>query len=239
MGIITFSGVSSATYGIQVERPPEYETPEREYDVTPIPGRNGDIVQDNGSYKNVNRAYEIAIGSLEKTYTSMAKDIGVWLHSSPGYRRLEDSYEPDYFRFAMYKEGNVLSNLHQHAGRTKINFNCKPQRYLKTGETAIIASTTPKVIANPTNQIALPLIRVKGSGAGVLNVGGYTVTISSITSYIDIDSEVQDAYSASTTNLNLYVTLSKGYPKLIPGNNTITFSGGITSVEVTPRWWTI
>lgn len=238
MGIITFSGVSSATYGIQVEHPPEYETPEREYDVTPIPGRNGDIVQDNGSYKNVPRVYEIAVGSLEKTYTAMAKDIAVWLHGSPGYRRLEDSYEPDYFRLAMYKESNVLSNLYQHAGRTKINFNCKPQRYLKTGET-MIPTISGGTIVNHTNQIALPLIRVKGSGAGVLHVGSYTVTISSITSYIDIDSEVQDAYSAASINLNLYVTLSKGYPKLIPGNNTITFSGGITSVEVTPRWWTI
>ena len=28
----------------------------------------------------------------------------------------------------------------------------------------------------------------------------------------------------------------EGFPLLYPGNNTISFDGGITSIEVVPRW---
>lgn len=237
MGVVLFNSVSSQLYDIQVEHPPEYETPERDYIVTAVPGRNGDLVQDTGSYQNVPRAYEIAVGSLEKQYSEMAGLIANWLHTPSGYARLEDSYEPLYFRLAMYKESNILTNLMQHAGRVTIKFDCKPQRYLKSGEAKIILTGAGSVV-NPTPYNALPIIRIKGSGAGVVNVGGYTITISSIVNYIDIDSGIQDSYNVST-NLNNYVTLSKSYPKLVPGSNVISFSGGVTSVEVTPRWWTI
>ena len=38
----------------------------------------------------------------------------------------------------------------------------------------------------------------------------------------------------------MYVVLkNREFPKLVPGSNTISFSGGITSVEIIPRWWTI
>ena len=239
MGVITFNSLSSQPLGIQVEHPPEYETPERNYDVQSIPGRNGDVVQDTGSYKNVPRKYAIAIGSLEKEYAVMANTISQWLHSGSGYCRLEDSYEPDYFRMAMYSEGNSLSNLCQHAGRETISFNCKPQRFLKTGED-VIKPKTNTAITNPTDQIALPLIRVKGTGSGTLRVGNYTAMFTGIQGYIDLDSDIQDAYNLDT-NMNEFVTLlDKLYPKLLPGDSClITFSGGITSVEVTPRWWTI
>ena len=56
--------------------------------------------------------------------------------------------------------------------------------------------------------------------------------------YKTIDSELQDAYKG-TTNCNSLVTLSNGFPKLIKGENEISFSGGITSVEVIPKWWTL
>ena len=237
MGVVTFNGITSQTYGIQVEHPPEYQTPERDYSITSVPGRSGDLVQDNGSYKNVDRTYQIAVGSLTDTYVHMANQISNWLHSASGYLRLEDTYEPDYFRLAMYQEANLLSNLFQHAGRATINFNCKPQRYLKTGSTKIVALNNG-IITNPTTQIALPLIRVYGSGNGAINIGAYTVFLTGIVGYIDIDSEIQDSYKG-LINMNSYVTLVNTYPKLVPGNSTFTCTENITSVEVTPRWWTI
>ena len=41
MGVIIYNGVSSEEFAIQVEHPPGYETPEKDYEVTHIPGRNG------------------------------------------------------------------------------------------------------------------------------------------------------------------------------------------------------
>lgn len=236
MGVIIYNGVSSEEFAIQVEHPPGYETPEKDYEVTHIPGRNGDIYVDKGSYKNVPRSYDIAIGDENKDFTIMANFISEWLNSASGYAKLEDSYELEYYRLAVYKSGGTIENILQHAGRITVAFDCKPQRFLKSGDIPVIVRTTSK-LRNPTGFESLPIIKVNGSGKGNLRIGDYVITISNISSYLTIDSELQDAYKG-TTNCNSLVTLSNGFPKLIKGENEISFSGGITSVEVIPKWWT-
>ncbi len=69
-------------------------------------------------------------------------------------------------------------------------------------------------------------------------IGRYEIQLSRINEYVTLDSELQDAFKGSE-NKNADVTLPDGYPKLPPGATSITFSGGITSVEITPRWWTL
>ncbi|MPM92578.1 hypothetical protein SDC9_139713 [bioreactor metagenome] len=54
-----------------------------------------------------------------------------------------------------------------------------------------------------------------------------------------VNSDIEDCYKDAFLNTNEYVTLSKGFPLLYPGNTQISFSGGISSVEVVPRWWVI
>lgn len=237
MGVVIFNGISSQDYGIQVEHPPGYQTPARDYEVIHIPGRNGDLVIDNGSYQNVIRSYQIAIGSLEKDFTSMANVIAEWLNTASGYARLEDSYEPEYYRMAIYQDEVEIENILQHAGRATVEFNCKPQRFLKSGEETLRFSKNT-TLQNPTGFSSLPCITVYGSGHGVLGIGGYTASISNINGAIILDSEIQDAYRGNT-NRNPDVTLSNGFPEFVPGENTITLSGGITYVEVVPRWWTL
>lgn len=237
MGIIIFNGHSSKDCHIQVEQPPGYDFPERDYESVHIPGRNGDLIIDNGAYKNVNREYEISIGDLDKKFPFMANAISVWLHSATGYARLEDSYEPEYYRMAMYTEEGNIENLLFHGAKVTITFNCKPQRFLKSGDKTKIFKKSG-VIKNPTAFESLPIITVKGSGDGTVDIGKYKVQIKNINSSIVINSDVQDAYSGQT-NRNLDVTLNNGFPILEPGNNTISFSGGVTSLEVIPKWWTL
>ena len=237
MGIVMFNGISSLDYGIQVEHPPEYQAPARDYEVIHVPGRNGDLVIDNGSYQNVNRSYQMAIGDLRKDYTSMANVISEWLHSASGYARLEDSYEPEYYRMAMFQDEISVESIMQHAGRLTIDFNCKPQRFLKSGE-ELVKITGQTILYNPTGFNSLPCITVYGNGRGVLSIGMYTITISSINGSIVLDSEIQDVYRG-TVNRNADVILNKNFPEFVPGENSIGWSGGITYVEVVPRWWTL
>lgn len=237
MGVIIFNGVSSKDYDIQVEHPPGYQTPARDYEVIHIPGRNGDLVIDNGSYQNVKRSYQIAIGDLEKDFTSMANSIAEWLNSASGYARLEDSYEPEYYRMAMFQDEVSIENILQHAGRATIDFNCKPQRFFKSGENPLRLSN-PTTLFNPTRFHSLPCITVHGSGNGILGIGVYRISISNISGAIILDSDIQDAYYG-TVNRNSDIMLSNGFPELIPGENDITWEGGISYVEVIPRWWTL
>ena len=239
MGVIIFNGIPSTNYGIHVETPPVYATPERDYGVVHIPGRNGDLVIDNGSYKNVTRKYSISVGEIDGNFTTLAAGVSEWLHSASGYARLEDSYESDYFRLAYYVADAEMENLFHKAGKMSIEFNCKPARFLKAGERAV-SFTTAGSISNPTFQKSFPKLTVVVSGSGTLTIGDQTITISGLTNStrMVIDSELQDVYEeGSLTNLNSKVSFSDGFPLLSPGVNTITFTGSITSVEVIPRWW--
>ena len=239
MGVIIFNGIPSTNYGIHVEKPPVYATPERDYEVVHIPGRNGDLVIDNGSYQNVTRKYSISVGEIDGNFTTLAAGVSEWLHSASGYARLEDSYESDYFRLAYYVADAEMENLFHQAGKMSIEFNCKPARFLKAGERAV-PLTTAGSLRNPTFQKSFPKLTVVVSGSGTLTVGDQTITISGLTNStrMVIDSELQDVYEeGSLTNLNSKVSFSDGFPLLSPGVNTITFTGSITSVEVVPRWW--
>lgn len=90
-------------------------------------------------------------------------------------------------------------------------------------------------IKNPTLFTSKPLIRVTGSGT--VSIGDNTITIVSGYTYVDIDSEIQDCY-CGTQNANSLVTFSnRKFPELQPGVNGISLGTGITSVQITPRWF--
>ena len=234
MGVIIFNNKSSADCRIQVAHPPGYAYPERDYTVTHIPGRNGDIIQDNGCYKNVERTYEVSFDVPNEDFATYANAVSAWLHSTTGYARLEDSYEPNYYRMATYQESNIFENLYNQAGTATIVFECKPQRFLKTGDNTITIQNSLTII-NPTGFEAYPSFKVTGT-SGVLTVNGNSITFSSIDDFVMLDCELQDAYKE---NINKNSTISETFPVLKTGSNTISWTGDISSVTMKPRWWTI
>lgn len=236
MGIVIFNGISSQDLHIQVQTEPDYDFPEKDYEVTHVPGRNGDIVIDQGSWQNVSRKYNLAMDAGKISYTEVASKLVQWLHSASGYARLEDSYEPDFYRMAMYKDSGSITNIYNKAGQIEVEFTCKPQRYFKSGEVADIFTASTEY-RNPTDFPAKPLIKIHGSGPGTVGIGKHTVTINDIIDGMIVDSEQQDTYK-DQMNCNSKVHILE-YPKLVAGNNAITLSGGVTSIEIIPRWWTL
>ena len=239
MGVIVYNGVSSEELGIVVETAPNYEIAERDYDVISVPGKNGDYVIDRGCFKNVDRVYNIAFAETIGDFAGSATLIAEWLYSGYGYKRLEDSYEPDYFVMARVSNEHTIHNILQQAGRAEITFNRKPQRYLKIGEHTTKINVNGSRIINPTSFDSDPLIKVFGSGSGTISIGNKTIQISNISDGLTIDCEMQEVYLGST-NYNQNVNyMNYGFPKLKPGRNIINFSGGVSRVEIIPRWWTV
>lgn len=234
MGIVMFNGTSSQDLHALVQTAPEYEFPEKDYSVTHVEGRNGDIVIDTGSWQNVPRTYNLAIDTRKISYAEVASKLVQWLHSASGYARLEDSYEPDFYRMAMYKDSGSISNIYSKAGQIEISFDCKPQRYLKSGEVSDLFTSNTEY-RNPTDFPSKPKIVIHGSGSGTVKIGAYEITIFNILDGMTVDCEIQDTYK-NDINCNSRVSIAE-YPKIIAGNNLISMSGGVTSIEITPRWW--
>lgn len=233
MNTFTYAGTNSRTYGILIDSHTAYNSPGRDYETVEVPGRNGTLTVDNGRYKNVDVVYHCGIGVGFHTKFNQFK---AWLMSKTGYSRLEDSYHTEYFRMARVKSApSAEYYLKGKAGTFDVEFDCKPQRYLKTGET-VQTFTSSGNITNPTLYTALPLIRVYGTGT--LNIGGTTIRIDSANTYTDLDCDIQDAFKG-TANCNGNITLSSGkFFELAPGYNGISMSG-ISRIEITPRWWTL
>lgn len=233
--MITWAGINSDTLGLTVERYPARPRPAKKYSVISIPGRNGDLYVevDTGAYSNCTQYYDIGIRGKAEGLPMAARSVTDWLYSPVGYQRLEDSYEPDVFRMAYFAGPLDVENMLNILGRASIEFSCKPQRFLKSGESSVAVTSG---IYNPTAFPALPIINITGSGAGRLQVGEYVIEILSLDGSITLDSETQNAYRG-TTNLNSTISAPE-FPQLIAGDNEITYTGAWT-IEIIPRWWTL
>lgn len=246
MGIIVFNGISSKDLGLVVQAPPQYEIPEKELTVVHVPGKNGDVIMDNGSYKNVERTYYIAkVFNKNTSFSQNALSITNWLHSAKGYARLEDTYEPEYYRMAYYNEENSMQNYYDVATVIAITFNCKPQRWLKSGDIFASINGNSK-FTNPTPHDAYPLITVnldKNIPAEItFTCNGKSTTVimeaPSENCSVTLDCEMMEAYTSSGESYNLKTRFTNGIPVLYAlADNFITSPN--SSVKVKPRWWTI
>lgn len=233
--MIRWAGRSSEEVGVVVEYYPAQNGPSRRLEAVQVPGRNGDLLIDTGAYDNYEQEYEVYFYAGRNRTPALARAVRAWLQGPTGYQRLEDSYDPGYFRMAYYAGPAEIENVMNQFGRATISFTCRPQRWRKDGEYSFLCSNGVSLYNEGFP--ALPLVKVSGTGAGNLYVGGYTVEILSLDGYVMLDSDTQNAYR-DTLNKNNTISAPE-FPVLQPGENTISWDGGITAVEITPRWWTV
>lgn len=227
-----FDGINSRDYGVYISGSGVFDAPARRGEVIQVPGRNGDLFLDEGSYNNVELKYPAFIVRNFKANIAGLRNV---LISKSGYCRLQDSYHPEEYRMARYAGGletTPLANLK--AANFDLIFDCSPQRFLISGEDKVTFYSSGSIY-NPTEQDAKPLIRVYGTG--LIVIGTTSVTITQADTYTDLDCDMQEAYKGGTLK-NQYVVLSgNDYPVLQPGPNTIAVGSGISRIEITPRWW--
>lgn len=236
MRTFTYDGQNSSTYGVYVGDSSPFRSPEREITDVVVPGRNGSLTRDENRFNNVALSYECYVVEDAPQNFKALQEI---LLSSASYRRLEDSIDPDYYRMARVHaetDFDIISTMHEQ-GTFQVEFDCLPQRFYKSGKTAVEVTTTGTLV-NPSKFTALPLIRIYGHGT--VNVGDVQITVAEHSDpYIDVDCDVRNCFYGST-NKNSFVTLTDHkYPELKAGNTGVTISGSITKVEITPRWWTV
>ena len=225
----TYAGTDSTSYGGIIETRPSYTAPTRVVEKFSVRGRSGDLIIDTGSYENVERTYKIFV-----PYANISDFINL-LKGQVGYQRLEDTYEADVYRKAACINAFETFNIFDDFGEAEVTFDCKPQRYLKSGETAITYTTSGQTLYNYYEE-ALPLITINGSGNITFSINNNSASITGVSSSITLDAETQNCYRG-TINLNNTVTLTNNFPVLEKGANAISWTGTVSSVGITPRWW--
>ena len=240
-----FDSIDSLSDGIYITGEAVYNAPERTMDMISVPGRNGAIAIDQGRFENIIVTYPAgAFADSQSDFADKIQSFRNKLVSRYSYKRLTDSYNTGEFRMGLYHSGLevAITNISR-AGEFTISFDCKPQRWLASGETPQ-TFTASGTITNPTLFPARPLLAV--TGAGNLTVGTQTMTLiarSDPTSILYIDCESQEAWEligGVMYSRNDYVqNAGADFPSLVAGSNTVTLGTGITKVDITPRWWRI
>lgn len=236
-GLIVYGGESSSDYGIVVSEAPAFDAPARKQTVYNVAGRNGAVVFQEDAWEDVVRSYNVWTAFDLDSLADKVSAFEALLNSKKGWQRLEDSFEPEHFRFAYYQGGDSFSNTMMSYGAATLNFVCRPERFLKSGEFPI-SVTNGDDIVNPTRFTSKPLIKITVPSSGTVTVacGGNTIS-ADVTDYMYIDCDAMNAYRLPTENKNNKI--SGSFPIIPSGSNTIGITGTVTSVEITPRFFTI
>ena len=160
---LTYGGVNSGDYGIYITGEAVFNAPERDVELITIPGRSGQLTIDNGRFENIEVEYPAGMfGADISEFREKLSDFRNAVMSLKGYQKLTDTYHPDEFRMAMFIEGfEVAPTGYNRAGEFTLKFNCKPQRYLTSGDEFI---NYTQATTNPTPFDSSPLLAVKGYG---------------------------------------------------------------------------
>lgn len=239
MSDFTFNGISASSMGLVVESRPPQHIPKKHIVRHKISGRSGDLTEWDGSWENFTQSYSCWFKS--SPVSVQAHKIKSWLSTAPVGAKLEDTYDDTVYHHATYIGGADIENIHDRFGRFTISFDCTPRAWLKSGDTPVTI-TDSDFVQNPTDFPAHPLIEFTGHVSGSITVGGKKMTImfpDDADHTVRVDCALGEAWelvdgAEIPTNT---VILSRDFPVLMPGRNTISITGGIASVRMWPRWW--
>ena len=224
--------IDARSAGIQLQEPIEFSEAVPVIEAQTIPGRNGDLIWETGSYEN--RSGSASCFCLQKDVEKAISSSGRFLMGKKGYRRLETSDDPDHYWMARVENSPQIAMRLRTLAPFEIGFDCKPQRFVKAGENAVVFTSNGSLF-NQYGQIALPFITLYGHGAGRLTIGDCVVEVKALDGTLYLDSDTQNAYNNNgNQNLNINAPV---FPVLGDGEIQIAFSGGIERVEIIPRWW--
>lgn len=198
---LIFDDIDSRNYGVYITGKAVYNAPGREVEMITIAGRNGQLALDKGRFENIEVTYPAGIfADNQADYAKAIFDFRNALCSKVGYQRLTDEYNVDAYRMAVYKSGLEVSSVNS-AGEFQITFDCKPQRFLMSGEAPITVSSGDTIL-NPTHFESKPMLEVEGYGT--IGFNGFEIELTNA-----VLGTVNIASQGSTANTSIVKTFSK------------------------------
>lgn len=235
MGVINyieFGGVKSSDYGIYVSGEGTFNAPERDVELIEIPGRNGDFSLDKGRFKNITVTYPAFNYETNLTdFRTRLSDFRNALKSKLGYQRLEDTFHPDEYRMATFVDMiDVNPVMYNTASTIELTFNCKPQRFLKSGETEQ-EITSGGTITNPTLFEASPLLLLDGYGN--IDIEGQNIAVSG-----EPLGRVNLVNPGTFQSRIVYCTFTEGNAAKLNTGDTITLAASSVSTrfDISAEW---
>lgn len=243
-----WKGISSAAMGVIIQDSPAIiRAPERTEEVN-IPGRSGSLYLLEGD--DVYNSYLKTVVCVATPAANM-DELTSWLKGSGEVVFVPSEGNKRYFA-RIIDQVSIKRKLSYDPGTSgfgsdpwrdfTINFKTQPEKGQYPEEEPTTLSVSGGTMTNPGTVASKPAVTVHGSGSATLTYGGKTLTISNIPATgLVIDSDCQLVTSPDGGAI-LFGLVSGGFPELPCGeegeavNCAFTWTGGITSIDVAPRW---
>ena len=225
MGVI-INNQNTKILGFALKGRPSIPSANKKIETIEVEGRDGSLTRFLG-YEDLKFSLDFNI-LFQKDIKQKLREIK-GIIASASQLSFDDS--PTFFYKIKQAQISDTGTVIKSSGIFTVDFVCEPYEFEQSNTVTYTSSAT---IVNRTTTTALPLIKVTGTGTVVLKVNGIGITLTNLTNYIVLDSQIQEAYSGLTTNMNQ--NMNGEFPIFTIGNNTINWTGTVTKIEITNNW---
>ena len=199
-----------------------------------VPGRDGELNIYDGTYEPIEFSVEFNFRGLSKEdFDKKAREVKLWLLDSIN-TKLHFSFLDGFYKVNRLSLSDIERVDINGSGKFKVKFVCDPFLHDNVGQQVITLnySASTQYLVNNSYK-SNPYIKIYGSGTLTLTINGQAIVFTSVTDYVEIDTDLVECYKGTTAKNN---TMTGSFPVLENGSNSIAMSSGITKIEVIPRW---
>lgn len=228
---LIFNNICSEELGIiVVEGPPEVLAQE-EYEEISIEGRNGTLIENKGTFPNVEKSFILTTIDLDQDIDLIIEKIKIWLFNIKDNKLLYAI--PNRYNIVkkVVIEEDIKTTFEEY-GDFKIKFLCEPFYYNLLEKDITITEKGTKFY-NKGDFNSNPKIVIYGTGDLQLTINDTTVQINNVDERVLLDSKL--FLCLDKDNNNKSIDMIGNFPTLDIGENTITWVGNITKLDISPR----
>lgn len=228
---LIFNNICSEELGIiVVEGPPEVLAQE-EYEEISIEGRNGTLIENKGTFPNIEKSFILTTIDIDQDINLMIEKVKKWLFDIKDNKLLY-SIENKYNIVKKVIIEEDIKTTFEEFGDFKVKFICEPFYYDLLKKDITVTEKETKVYNNGDFNSS-PIIIIYGTGDLQLTINNTTVQINNVDERVLLDSKL--FLCLDKDNNNKSIDMIGNFPTLDIGENTITWVGNITKLDISPR----
>lgn len=194
-----------------------------------ILGRNGVLTKDYGFLdRTITVNFNFKIRDREENMSKKIRNISSWLINAKKITFTDD--KEVYYKVKSVNISDIARNLRVF-GSFSVTFTIEPFAYYSLNSKLVLTNSTK--IFNIGSYESEPYIKIYGSGNVTLNINDKETILKSINEYIEIDTEIKETHKNYESMNDKKVG---DYPVFKIGENSISWTGSVTRVEIEPRW---
>lgn len=202
---------------------------QKEIETISIAGRNGTLTKELGFLDRIITVnFNFKTRNRDDNMSKKIRNITSLLLNAKKISFTDD--KEVYYKVKAVSISDIERNLRV-LGSFSVTFTVDPFAYYSPNSKILL--TNHSKIYNIGTYESEPYIKVFGSGNVTLNINNKEITLKDVNEYMEIDSELKETFKDSVSKNDKKVG---EYPAFFVGENTISWTGNITKIEIEPRW---